>query len=846
MAIALNAGSNQNGQTPSVGVYGDGNVTEKPLLGNFGDLLNLISEDAQNALHENKPAPQLTATQTSEALLAFAEVGGENTRLAISTILQRAASENSDKFYPTETGDIRTSSFLEAKIENKLEQQNLLKPEKILELFSLKELKDFGKDFELMNAEVLTADPLNEKMETLSTPILGSSDGLVKEQYEILNFVVPTTASLMSNTTDTKRLDTAISVEEIGTPFLGGSDINAAEIGTPFLGGSDINTAEIGTSFLGGSEVIEINNPNLIKNYPLNEKNQIILDAVNDILQVDAATLYISTEAPSEVIFDLRDLKQAIVQKFSLPSTNTKELKVPLELVIPYTLPITMGNKSTENLLVNVDESKFDTLEVTKITLDSNLIELPVPGENNGVENTFEEQKSFTVKGGELLLSANPALERKLVVGIVIPKGSSTNELPDFVKIQINMDDSKVLAEKKPSNLNINKEYLTSNVIEFPKNSLNDDNPSRLVKNIQALVTSLDENNNEYVEDRHIVSINKLGKISQKLFPNLESRETSAVEVLSNNLANRSLQVLSNLSEKSTVPEHFEPKVLLSGADRLSVIPNESLIGAVDTKKYNAITRATTSVLALGANTNFFINNNKSFRDSGIKEKTNTFSSQANMTGDSAPETIFEIFNNKNVNQRLLNPTEINKIFQPQNDIATAFPAGHKLITSPLLNGERVLSINNMPSASALVESKISLYEAQYASRLGMAVVEKVRAGQENFDIHLQPESFGKIKINVNLDFRAIDVKIFTETLGAAAIFKDHENTLQQIMEQNGMKLASFTVGSQNSNDQQRQFANQNKDRLIGKTNGRGNKIMTTSNQSESPTGGQSGLNLIA
>jgi flagellar hook-length control protein FliK len=148
--------------------------------------------------------------------------------------------------------------------------------------------------------------------------------------------------------------------------------------------------------------------------------------------------------------------------------------------------------------------------------------------------------------------------------------------------------------------------------------------------------------------------------------------------------------------------------------------------------------------------------------------------------------------------------------------------------------------------APTLAANKISLYEAQYASRLGMAVVEKVRAGRENFDIHLQPESFGKIKVNVTLDFRAIDVKIFTETLGAAAIFKDHENTLQQIMEQNGMKLASFTVGAQNGNDQQRQFANQNKDRTIGKATGRGNKVINTPNTSENSNGEPTGLNLIA
>ena len=105
---------------------------------------------------------------------------------------------------------------------------------------------------------------------------------------------------------------------------------------------------------------------------------------------------------------------------------------------------------------------------------------------------------------------------------------------------------------------------------------------------------------------------------------------------------------------------------------------------------------------------------------------------------------------------------------------------------------------------------------------------------------------FGKIKVNVTLDFRAIDVKIFTETLGAAAIFKDHENTLQQIMEQNGMKLASFTVGAQNGNDQQRQFANQNRDRTIGKATGRGNKVINTPNTSENSNGEPTGLNLIA
>ena len=247
----------------------------------------------------------------------------------------------------------------------------------------------------------------------------------------------------------------------------------------------------------------------------------------------------------------------------------------------------------------------------------------------------------------------------------------------------------------------------------------------------------------------------------------------------------------------------------------------------------------------MGSNSALIFNNKDLWR-SVPKEKFTVSSDQHDITSDTSAKSIFEMLNNKNVSDKFFDPAEIKKIFQSQNNIATPALIGDKLINQPVSGGERIVAANNSPLLPSLVENKISLYEAQYASRLGMAVVEKARAGQENFDIHLNPESFGKIKVNVNLDFRAMDVKIFTETLAAAAIFKDHENTLQQIMEQNGMKLASFSVGSQNSNDQQRQFANQNKDRTIGKVAGRGNKDLIASDMLENSKDEPSGLNLIA
>jgi hypothetical protein len=69
----------------------------------------------------------------------------------------------------------------------------------------------------------------------------------------------------------------------------------------------------------------------------------------------------------------------------------------------------------------------------------------------------------------------------------------------------------------------------------------------------------------------------------------------------------------------------------------------------------------------------------------------------------------------------------------------------------------------NLEGLAPGVNNKISLYSAQYASRLGMLVVDKVLKGQQNFEIHLEPESFGKIKVNVFLDKQAIDIRMVAE-----------------------------------------------------------------------------------
>jgi len=207
MAIALNAGSNPNGQTPSVGAYGDGNGDKNSLLGNFGDLLTLISVDAENALHENNLTPNMTAEQTNEALLAFAEAGSEDTKFAISTILQRVTAENRVPFSLNENGP--TSSFLEAKIENRLGQQNSLKPAKILEFFSLADLKAFVNEFVTIKDENFLETALSsENVDPVGGTVISLESSLSKTTDLVSNTIVATATGSTDDAPVAMTLDT--------------------------------------------------------------------------------------------------------------------------------------------------------------------------------------------------------------------------------------------------------------------------------------------------------------------------------------------------------------------------------------------------------------------------------------------------------------------------------------------------------------------------------------------------------------------------------------------------------------------------------------------------------------
>lgn len=97
----------------------------------------------------------------------------------------------------------------------------------------------------------------------------------------------------------------------------------------------------------------------------------------------------------------------------------------------------------------------------------------------------------------------------------------------------------------------------------------------------------------------------------------------------------------------------------------------------------------------------------------------------------------------------------------------------------------------------------INLYEAQFTSRVGMLLAEQMAKGNENFEFQLEPESFGKVRVNVLLENSNVEVKMFVDNTSAIVALRGGENMLQVLAEQHGLKLSDYSVDLQNNQNGQ-------------------------------------------
>ena len=121
---------------------------------------------------------------------------------------------------------------------------------------------------------------------------------------------------------------------------------------------------------------------------------------------------------------------------------------------------------------------------------------------------------------------------------------------------------------------------------------------------------------------------------------------------------------------------------------------------------------------------------------------------------------------------------------------------GFQAVTNP---AEALVRQNTPTIGQNSAVNSLNLYEAQFSSRLGMLLADQIAKGTENFELQLEPESFGKVRVNVSLESSNVEVKMVAENSAAVMALRGSENILQLIAEQNGLKLSEYSVDMQSS-----------------------------------------------
>ena len=605
-------------------------------------------------------------------------------------------------------------------------------------------------------------------------------------------------------------------------------------------------------------EAIEINNTNVA--------------AFQDVINGTPLSLAWDSGKASTIVFDIRSLKAALSESLALHVSTTEAPISSGEIFIPQVVPISFNNKEIESsvqpilgsskiqpvktLVSDVEALEFDVVGraddvdgVKKADDVDGVKKVVQTKNNNGIFDVFVPVKvelmaadgglgqinlidlprnlsdgptsEFSVASRQLEIDRDLDPRSKLLIGLSAPKGISVRDLPDFVKFDIS---AKVSA--KPG---IGRELVAPVILEkmVPKENADD----LKVAHVRDLILAIKEMSTLSDHEVNVVTknVSTVGGVL-KLLPSIGVSEL--LERLQNDITTKSN---GGSTDEAQVAERLLAQTSLEKVQKSANLDFLNFTQFKDNIRIGTIS----SSLAINANYQNFLKANLKFSDSFFANKnSNAVSSVSG--ANSSLETIFtEIVRGDTLSPMNTIVSESDQLKREPASIAFwSSLAETQISLLPKLNGTELAAPN--------MADKISLYNAQYASRIGMMIVDKIINGQENFEFQLEPESFGKIKVNVFLDKQALDVRMVAETAAAASLLRTNEEALSQIAGQNGMKLLNFSVGTQAGFDQQRNDENKNKNKMNGGSNSALNQTQEQAGQTSAEYRNSTGLNLIA
>ena len=589
------------------------------------------------------------------------------------------------------------------------------------------------------------------------------------------------------------------------------------------------------------------------------------LKSLQDLFSGTPLKLEIGHEEVSTIVFDLRDLKASILKTFSQELTSVQKALPKSELFIPQVIPLSNGDFSEK------DENfeNFVPIKIELANFDGNLGRSDVINVPQELKNQSDENYVVATRTLEIDQSIDP--RSKLLIGLHAAEDVVIKDLPDFVRFEISMKEDlssslpDVLAEMPTTKDAVQNEGARPSLLQMrisdtsvsPQQSWA---PTQMafVSQLRNLTNSLTEMSDNPDKPAHVITKSIPEGEILKLSPTFRIEE----------LINRLQSTVVSDSGKVQSDASFDPALELDqrlnrsnvfklGADDINadlsgikkeadVITNKFLFDAELTKfsnfKHALRFETATSVPALNnsiknLSTSGPLSMSEFLANNTGKLDFNKFLSLRAKSGISVDR--FEIHQNKQSFLPDLVTEKVEKISIETRSLPSVSAAVEQPSATP------VKGSGSEPIVPT-VAGRISLYNAQYASRIGMLIVDKLSQGQENFEFQLEPESFGKIKVNVLMDKQSLDIRMVAETQAAASILKTNEESLSQITGQNGMKLVGFSVGMQSGSDQSGQGPDQNKNKANNNSNRVSKRVEMQTSQGDTQYRNSTGLNLIA
>ena len=545
------------------------------------------------------------------------------------------------------------------------------------------------------------------------------------------------------------------------------------------------------------------------------------LRALTDLLQGAAVPLELGAAVPleldvsqaSSIFFDIRDLK-AKLQGNDLNSTlKNAEAIASGEILVPQVVPIQIENTQVRPGIFD----KFIPVKVDLLDAQGGLGALEVYDFNL----QKDEFSSQGLTGVTRAVEIDPSVDSrsKLLVVLAIPEKTNLENLPDFVRLQIRLAKGSYSGVVQDHHMALQQPTLMR---DAPINKLDD-----TVQSIRELVRTLSEMSTASSHTTQIVlQTNPVGREAVSFVSNVGAAQQD-------NFAELKSTVLQNKFDDLT-------------QNKLILDQEVQHISGMGDRKYD---KMVASIFAIEREVKSFLDSKNDkivFLNEGLDENSIELK---NMSKPFNPRSFLEA-------AEALRMTSVARV---QFEAPTGASSRVGLISGESINlttppNER-LSYQIVSQTGSLARSSgsapnltnnISLYDAQYASKVSMLVVDKVLSGNENFEINLEPESFGKIRVNISMEKQSIDIRMFAETQAAASILRANEESLLQITGQNGMKLVGFSVGMQSGADQQRQNTKHNQNKVAGKANSALDRNTTLNTQTANSYRTPTGLNLIA